>query len=78
MRAKLYQLKFEENKEIESGLRGEHKEAKWGNQIRSYVLQPYKLVKDTRTKHETKDVDKVLGGEIDDFIEKYLRYKLAA
>lgn len=53
-------------------LRGEFKSAEWGNQIRSYVLHPYKLVKDHRTGYEETDPDKVLGGELDNFVEKYL------
>ena len=46
--------------------------AGWGQQIRNYVLQPYKLVKDTRTKHENKDPEAVLDGKIDEFIDAYL------
>ncbi len=58
-------------------LRGEFKSAEWGNQIRSYVLHPYKLVKDHRTNYEETDPDKILDGELDNFVEKYLEQNIA-
>lgn len=71
LRGKLLQLQQEQNAESISKLRA-GESAKWGQQIRNYVLQPYKLVKDTRTKHESKDPDAVLDGKIDEFIEAFL------
>lgn len=66
---------FEEQKKAEelAKIKGDNVSAAWGNQIRSYVLQPYTLVKDHRTNYETGDVQKVLGGYIDEFVESYLR-----
>lgn len=73
LRSKLYTLKREEEEKHKMELRGEHKSAEWGNQIRSYVLHPYKMVKDHRTKLETANAEGVLDGDIDDFIEERLR-----
>ena len=56
-------------------MRGEAQVAEWGKQIRSYVMQPYKMVKDHRTDHETQEVEKVLDGDLLGFMEAYLRWK---
>lgn len=74
LKAKLYLLKQEANVEKLSDIRGEVKEIGWGNQIRSYVLQPYTMVKDHRTDVETGNVDAVLDGALDPFINGYLKW----
>ncbi len=75
LRAKLHQKFLEEREKEERKIRGEFQSAEWGNQIRSYVLHPYKLVKDHRTKFETSDTEKILDGELREFIEAYLKFK---
>lgn len=72
--SRLVALEEQRQQEEKQKLRGEHQSAEWGNQIRSYVLHPYKLVKDHRTNYETSDTEKVLDGEIDEFIKTYLEY----
>ena len=74
LKAKLYLLKQEANAEKLSDIRGEVKEIGWGNQIRSYVFQPYTLVKDHRTDVETGNVDSVLDGKLDIFMNGYLKW----
>ena len=74
LKAKLYLLKQQENLEKISGIRGEVKEIGWGNQIRSYVMQPYTMVKDHRTNEEVGNVTSVMDGAIDPFINAYLRW----
>lgn len=73
--SRLYQKKLEEEEARQAALRGEKTEIAWGNQIRSYVLQPYSLVKDHRTDESTGDVAAVLDGELDRFMEAFLLRK---
>ncbi len=73
LKSKLHALNEAERQEEKQRLRGEYASAEWGNQIRSYVLHPYQMVKDHRTKHETGETNKVLDGDIMSFIESYLR-----
>lgn len=73
LKSKLYKLQEEEKEKEELKLRGEAQKAEWGKQIRSYVMQPYKMVKDHRTNHETQDIDGVLDGDLEAFMEAYLR-----
>ena len=73
LRSRLLDLKLEEQERHKADLRGEYQKAEWGSQIRSYVLHPYQMVKDHRTNHETGNTQAVLDGEINDFIEAFLR-----
>lgn len=77
LKAKLFLLKQEANAEKLSDIRGEVKEIGWGNQIRSYVMQPYTMVKDHRTNYESGNVDAVMDGALDGFINAYLKWKNA-
>lgn len=72
LRSKLAQLQAEQHQDDLAKIKGPTQEAAWGNQIRNYVLHPYTLVKDTRTKHEERDASSVLDGKLDPFIEAYL------
>ena len=75
LKAKLFLLKQEENARIAAGIRGEVTEIGWGNQIRSYVMQPYTMVKDHRTGVESGNVDAVMDGSIDMFINGFLKWQ---
>jgi peptide chain release factor 2 len=77
LRARLLEVELEKKAEERTRLKGKRIEAGWGNQIRSYVLHPYKMVKDHRTGHETSQAEAVLDGGIDDFITAYLRSELS-
>lgn len=76
LRSRLAQLQIEQHQEKISELKGPNEQAAWGNQIRSYVLHPYKQVKDLRTRYETSDPDAVLDGALDPFIDAYLEHIL--
>lgn len=75
LRSKLYKLEEEKREKEERKLKGEYKTASWGNQIRNYILHPYKLVKDLRTNVESNDPQSVLDGELDEFIEAEIKLK---
>ena len=75
LKAKLIQLKEEENKEKIDDLQGNYSQIGWGSQIRSYVFHPYSMVKDHRTNAEIGDVHRVMDGDLDIFINNYLKYK---
>ena len=76
LRARLLEIKEQEKAEKIDELRGEYTKAEWGSQIRSYVLHPYKMVKDHRTNHEVGNAEGVLDGDLDSLIEAYLRANL--
>ena len=74
LKAKLYLLKQQEQEQKLSGIQGELSDIGWGSQIRSYVMQPYTMVKDHRTNEESGNVDAVMNGAIDNFINAYLKW----
>ena len=76
LKSKLYQREIEEKEKEFTAIRGEQKDIGWGSQIRSYVFTPYTMVKDHRTNYEVSTVDKVMDGEIIDFIDAYLHYNI--
>lgn len=78
LRSRLAQLQIEQHLEKLSELKGPNQSAEWGNQIRSYVLHPYKQVKDLRSRYETSDVEGVLDGKLDPMITAYLEHSLSA
>ena len=73
LKSKLYQLKLKENKDKIDNLKSSNSNIEFGSQIRSYVLHPYSLIKDHRTNYESSNVNKILDGNIDEFIDRYLR-----
>ena len=73
LRSKLYELELEKRRQQANEIEESKSEIAWGSQIRSYVLHPYRLVKDHRTGVETGNVDAVLGGDLDEFVQVYLR-----
>jgi peptide chain release factor 2 len=77
LRGRLLEIKQQEQEEKMAELRGEYTKAEWGSQIRSYVLHPYQMVKDHRTDHEVGNAQSVLNGDIDGFIQAYLRDKVS-
>jgi peptide chain release factor 2 len=76
LRSRLAQLQLEQHAERVSELKGPNEQAAWGNQIRSYVLHPYKQVKDLRSRHESSDPDAVLDGALEPFITAYLEHSI--
>ncbi len=76
LKARLFELERQKQQAEIDALKGENVDAGWGNQIRSYVLHPYQMVKDLRTRYETGNTQSVLDGDLDPFMESYLRYKI--
>jgi peptide chain release factor 2 len=75
LRSKLYELELEKRKSESAELEATKQDISFGSQIRNYTLQPYRLVKDTRTKFERTDVEAVLDGDLDDFVKQFLLLK---
>ena len=77
LKARLYQMEKEKQEAKKRELEGEKTDIGWGNQIRSYVLHPYKMIKDHRTGVEIHDVERVLDGDLEEFIHAYLKWKIS-
>ena len=75
LKAKLYLIEQERKEQELNSIKGEYNDIAFGQQIRSYVMHPYSMVKDHRTNYETANVQKIMDGEIDEFIEAYLKQK---
>lgn len=78
LKAKLFQKQEEEREQELAAIRGEQKEIGWGSQIRSYVFHPYSMVKDHRTNYETGNVQAVVDGDLDGFIDAYLKMNMVS
>jgi peptide chain release factor 2 len=78
LESRLLEIELEKRSEEQAKLKGDHVAAGWGNQIRSYVLHPYKLVKDLRTGYETSDAASVLDGDLDEFLQAYLKANIGS
>jgi len=78
LKSKLYELEQQKKDAEFQNIIGEKKDIAWGSQIRSYVFQPYQMVKDHRTNQESGNVASVMDGDLDPFIEAYLKYKMAS
>jgi peptide chain release factor 2 len=78
LKSRLYEIEMEKKRAETDKLAANKKDISFGSQIRNYVMQPYRLVKDVRTKHETSDVDGVLNGNLEEFIKEYLLSKRTA
>ena len=76
LKAKLVQKEEEEKAKELASIRGEQREIGWGSQIRNYVFHPYSLVKDLRTEHETAAISDVMDGDLDEFIDAYLKWQM--
>ncbi len=72
LKSHLYEIELRKRQEKQAEIEGNKKKIEWGSQIRSYILHPYKLIKDNRTNHETSNVNAVLDGDLNEFIKKYL------
>ena len=73
LKAKLYELEVKKRSDLIEGVQAKKMQIAWGSQIRNYVFQPYTLVKDTRSKYEEGNIQKVMDGDLDPFIEAYLK-----